>query len=386
MEGIGYRALNASYRGNFELMITTLTTASPMLPPISLVIPVFNQWSFTEPCLQALARTIPSASGPATSGPIAHEIVIVDNGSTDLTQSKLTSVAGSMWEHAKLTYIRFDENRGFNEASNVGAQRSTGEILVFLNNDTVPQTGWLESLYAALQLPNVGIVGPKLLFPDTQTINHIGYSFNQQLGGYFPIYCERPATFPPVCKPREFQALLGACLMMRRKDFFDLGMFSITGLEDIDLCLKVRAAGKRVLYTPRAEVWHHGGATFRHTDATLIPKMSNDAFNERWPSSTLERDDERYYREDGYSVIIHSNRSVELIPEHDKAKLIFADAERAWVRGEREIAVDLAKASLAVYARNIAVLRKLSLWLVEMGNIEEAQKFKYQIEFLAGMR
>ncbi len=367
--------------GVIHIMTTTETTSSTTMPAISIIIPVFNQWAFTEPCLQALARTI-----PVSSGATPHEIVVVDNGSTDATPGKLKSVVGGVWENAKLTYIRFDENRGFNEASNVGAERSSGEILVFLNNDTVPQTGWLEALYAALQLPDVAIVGPKLLFPDTQTINHIGYSFNQQLGGYFPIYCERPATFPPVCKPREFQALLGACLMMRRKDFFDLGMFSIAGLEDIDLCLKARAAGKRVLYTPRAEVWHHGGATFRHTDAALIPKMGNEAFNERWPSSTLERDDERFYREDGYGVIIHSNKNVELIAEHDKAKQIFAEAERAWSSGEKQRAIDLGTASLAVYARNIAVLRKLSLWLVELGKLEEAQNFNHQIEFLAGMR
>lgn len=376
MEGIGSFTLNASYRAKTVIQIM----ANP-LPQISIIIPVFNQWEFTEPCLQALARTIPERKDG-----LKHQIVIVDNGSTDRTQSQLRSVSGGQWANASLSYIRFDTNRGFNAASNSGAEASRGEVLVFLNNDTIPQTGWLEALWNALQLPNVGIVGPKLLFPDTQGINHIGYSYNPALGGYFPLYFNKPATFPPACKPREFQALLGACMMIRKADFMSVGMFSLDGLEDIDLCLKVRAAGKRVLYTPRAEVWHHGGATFRNTKGELIPKMTNEAFNVRWPSSTLERDDEKFYREDGYGCEIGADRVITLFADHEIARERFKTAEAAWAAGNREEAIALGRKSLELYQRNIPVLKQVALWLVEVGRPTEAAPLRELLEFLGGLR
>jgi len=349
---------------------------------ISFIIPVFNQWAYTEPCLQALARTIPA---PKTDE--KHEIILVDNGSSDETQAQLKSAANTAWGHAQLRYIRHEQNIGFNAASNAGAQASSGSILVFLNNDTVPQNGWIEGLLAALQLPKVGIVGPKLLFPETLTINHAGYSYNPAIGGFFPFYYGKPATFPPVCKPREFQALLGACLMMRREDFFALNQFSLDGLEDIDLCLKVRASGKRVLYTPRSEVWHHGGATFKKTDKALIPRMTNEAFFQAWPSAMLQQDDVRFYREDGYAVIIHEDtQTVELIAEHHAATQLLKEAQVAWARSEHDAAIELAKRSLQIYRRNISGLRQLSLWLVEKNRADEATEFSQQLEFLAGMR
>jgi GT2 family glycosyltransferase len=351
------------------------------LPPISIVIPVFNQWTFTEACLQALARTIPPGGTEQR-----HQIIIVDNGSTDQTETQLRSVAGGLWQNARLTYVRLPENRGFNEASNLGAERSDNDLLVFLNNDTVPQTGWLDGLWHTLRLRDVGIVGPKLLFPDTLTINHIGYSFNEQLGGFFPIYFDRPATFPPACKPREVQAVLGACMMIRKADFFRLGHFSLEGLEDIDLCLKAREAGLRVIFTPRAEVWHHGGATFRNTAEALIPKMTNDAFNQRWPSSKLERDDERFYREDGYTFTIHSNRSVELISRHDEARKQLALAVSAREKSDLTAAIALAEEARAIYPRNVATLRQLAGWLKESGQTERANEIQQELDFLAGMR
>jgi len=254
---------------------------------VSIIIPVYNQWEYTKACLQALFVNPPS---------MPHEIVIVDNASNDATEKEL-KVLGE--KHANLKVFRLPTNSGFSPACNYGAEVSQGELLLFLNNDTIPQPGWLEILVSEIQSPEVGMVAPKLLYPDGKRINHAGYAFNFRIGSFYSIYNEDPADSPAVNKKRAMQALLGACILIRRKTFFELGKFALYGLEDIDLCLKVQNLGLKCIYCPQSVVYHHGSVTLRLSDPKFVPQTSFTEFAEAWKQVGFIWDDYKYYMEDG---------------------------------------------------------------------------------------
>src|SRR3546814_857624 len=121
------------------------------LPRASIVIPVYGQLPHTLACLRALA-----AHPPTT--PV--EIIVVDDASPDATAATLPRIEG-------LRYHRRTSNGGFIAACNDGAALARGDFLVFLNNDTVPQPGWLDALLATFDTePRVGLAGAQLLYPD----------------------------------------------------------------------------------------------------------------------------------------------------------------------------------------------------------------------------
>ena len=120
-------------------------------PTASIVIPVYGQFAHTLACLRALA-----AHPPATP----FEVIVVDDGSRDETVDALPHITG-------VRYHRRAANGGFIAACNDGASLARGETLVFLNNDTVPQPGWLDALLGTfIDEPGTGLVGAQLLYPD----------------------------------------------------------------------------------------------------------------------------------------------------------------------------------------------------------------------------
>lgn len=255
-------------------------------PLVSIIIPVFNQWSYTDACLKALRDTVPAD--------VSHEIIVIDNASTDDTNTGL-----AQW-HSQLSTLRVDRmshNTGFSPACNRGAEISTGRYLLFLNNDTVPTPGWLQPLLAEIEQTGVGLVGSKLVSTDTFSINHAGYVFGA--GAFYGLYQDRPSTLPGANKRRDFQALLGACILITRELFFTLGAFSLDGLEDIDLCIKVKRDGKRVVYVPESVVIHHGSVTLKNSEPGSFPITCTADFGTRWSTDDVVWDDFRYYLEDG---------------------------------------------------------------------------------------
>ena len=120
-------------------------------PRASIVIPVYNHAAATLACLRALAAHPPAA---------ACEVIVVDDGSSDATAAWMPQVAG-------LRYHRRAANGGFIAACNDGASLARGETIVFLNNDTIPQPGWLDALLGTFDAnPDAGLVAAQLLYPD----------------------------------------------------------------------------------------------------------------------------------------------------------------------------------------------------------------------------
>jgi GT2 family glycosyltransferase/glycosyltransferase involved in cell wall biosynthesis len=222
--------------------------ATSETPVASLVIPVYDQFAHTLACLRALAGHPPST---------AFEVIVVDDGSRDETADALPKIAG-------LRYHRRAENGGFIAACNDGAALAHGEFLVFLNNDTIPQPGWLEALLGTFDAEsNAGLVGAQLLYPDGRLQEAGGVVFADGSGWNYGRF-ESPDD-PRFGYLRDCDYASGAAIAIPRALFAALGGFDTryapAYYEDTDLAFAVRAAGRRVIYQPAARVVHVEGAT-----------------------------------------------------------------------------------------------------------------------------
>lgn len=219
-------------------------------PEVSIIIPVFNKVEYTKQCMEALIQNTPGN---------LYEVIFIDNASTDGTEEFLKSLKGNV----KL--ITNEENRGFAKACNQGAKVASAPYLLFLNNDTEPQSGWLEKLLKVLDKDSsIAAVGSKLLFPDS-TIQHAGVIVINDKKLPDPlvarhIYYQQPAALREANLMVTYQALTAACLMFRKSAFEEVGGFDEeywNGYEDIDLCFKMRAKGWKLVYQPESVVIHH---------------------------------------------------------------------------------------------------------------------------------
>ena len=230
-------------------------------PVVSVIIPAFNKWEYTFKCLFTLLQN--------TQG-VEYETIVIDNASSDDTPAGLPMLEG-------VRVHRNEVNLGFARACNQGAQLAKGKYLLFLNNDTEPQPDWLLPMVQIVEAdPTVAMVGSKLLFPDG-TIQHGGVGFIY--GAPYPIspvhiHYRKPAEASQ--QLLELNAVTAACFLIRREVFEKLGGFDegfVNGYEDIDLCLRVRQADGRIIYTPDSVVIHHESVSdgrFSHTDQNIV--------------------------------------------------------------------------------------------------------------------
>jgi GT2 family glycosyltransferase/SAM-dependent methyltransferase/Flp pilus assembly protein TadD len=283
-----YAELIAGVRDNQQRHLEKLyAQTSPTSFTCSIIIPTWNKVELTMQCLTALASNTGNAS---------FEVIIVDNGSTDGTQEFLSTLSGD------LQLILNKENLGFAKACNQGARVARGKYLVFLNNDTIPQPGWLSSLVSEVDAhPEVGVVGSKLLYPDG-TVQHAGVVRDCQHLLPYHIYKSFAGSHPAVNQRREFQIVTAACLLIRRSLYEDVGGFDekyVNGFEDVDLCLKVRERGHVVVYQPRSVVVHLESQTPGR-------KQNEDAnaarFLDRWGMQWWAADEDLHFYIDGYKL------------------------------------------------------------------------------------
>lgn len=209
----------------------------------SIVIPAFNEVFYTRLCLISLER----------ADLCGAEVIVVDNGSSDSTPDFLCE-----WKAAgpRRIAVRSEENLGFARGCNLGASKASGDIIVFLNNDTFVMPDWLPRLLAPFEYPSVWVTGSRLLYPNGR-VQHAGVVFIEEGPGH--VFAGLPGNSPLVLKQREYQAVTGAALAIRRRVFDEVGGFDtayFNSYEDGDLCLKVREAGGRILYVPDSVAYH----------------------------------------------------------------------------------------------------------------------------------
>lgn len=253
----------------------------------SIIIPVYNRASLTRQCLNRLLDDSASSA----------EIIVIDDASTDITPELLKSYG------ARIRVITHSVNRGFAQSCNQGASIANGNFLIFLNNDTLSQKGWLENLYGyGLEHPQAAMVGAKLLYPD-DTVQHAGVVICED---QYPrhIYAGFPTDHPAVNTSRRFQVVTAACALVRRDIFTAFQGFDtryLNGYEDVDLCLRMGAAGHEIHFCHTA-VLHHLESVSRN----LEPLAQNlQLYRAEWYDRVVP-DEFRYYLEDGLIEVSYS--------------------------------------------------------------------------------
>lgn len=244
----------------------------PEAPRVSVVIPVYNHLDHSLTCLRSIGAH-PSA--------IAAEIIVVDDCSSDATAETLPQIEG-------LRYQRNAENLGFIGACNAGAAAARGEYLVFLNNDTAVQPGWLDALIETFETQDrVGLVGAKLIYPDGRLQEAGGIVFNDGSGWNYGRFSD--PTAPEHNYLREVDYCSGAAIAIRSELFAEFGGFDAhyapAYYEDTDLAMKVWARGLRVLYQPKAAVVHFEGVSSGTDTSSGIKAyqvVNQQKFLQRW--------------------------------------------------------------------------------------------------------
>lgn len=229
------------------------------LPRVSLVIPSKDSTEFLGTCIRSVRET---STYPDV------EIVVVDNGST--LPEVLELYAHLRQTDPALQIVSDPGYFNFARLNNRGAAAATGEYLVLLNNDTeVVTDDWLQEMLMYAQFPEVGAVGARLLYPDG-SVQHggivgIGAHIADHTGWH-----SRPEDrvyLDMVNTVHEALAVTAACMMIRKDTFEQVGGFSESdvpnGFGDVDLSLRLRAAGYTNVYTPYATLIHHESITRR---------------------------------------------------------------------------------------------------------------------------
>ena len=169
----------------------------------------------------------------------------------------------------KIVPIYNDSNDGsFSSNNNEAASEGDGEYILFANDDLEPLNDqWLLNMKTVLDSnQKVGAVGALLLYPDKKHIQHCGVMFSQRTNNlpFHILYKQQISKVSQyISVPRQYQAVTAACMLVRRKDFEELGGFSedfYYGFEDVAFCLDIQhKLGKTCVYTPNAQLIHHEG-------------------------------------------------------------------------------------------------------------------------------
>ncbi len=238
---------------------------------VSIIIPSKDQHKLLGYLLKTLFEK--------TAG-VTHEVILVDTGSQ---QAATQAIYDTYLAQPNFKLVHYTEPFNFSRACNFGASFAQGNLLLFLNNDMeVINADWLQAMVQWFDLPQVGIVGSLLLYPDKR-VQHAGVTIG--LGGMAAhlFRAKSPDVFSPLGAARWYRnlsAVTGACLLIRRDVFDTVGQFEEAyslNYSDVDLCAKVTDAGYRVVYTPRSILIHHENIT--HGGA--VPRQDFEVATER---------------------------------------------------------------------------------------------------------
>ena len=240
-------------------------------PTLSIVIVSFNAREHLENCLQSLA-----ASPPA----IPHDIVVVDNASTDGS----VAAVRARWPHT--TIVEQRTNSGFAAGNNAGIRAGQGTLVLLLNSDTIVPPGAIDRLVGRLTAhPDAAVAGPRLV--DADGVAEL--SFGPMISPFgelrqkivMSLHARRVAPVTAwvertTRRERYVDWVSGACLLVRRDAAERAGLFDeryFLYTEDVDFCAAIRRQGGRVLFTPAAEIVH-----LRGRSRATAPASANAAY------------------------------------------------------------------------------------------------------------
>jgi O-antigen biosynthesis protein len=258
-------------------------------PPVGILIPTRDRADLLAECVRGLKER--------TDYP-RYEIVIVDNGST---APDALALLRDLKSDPRFKVLKRPGPFNFSALSNDGARATQAPVLVFLNNDIViVESGWLKPLVRFAVMPQIGVVGAKLLFPDGR-LQHAGVVLG--FGGIAGhLYRRMPANHRGYCNrlttPHEIGAVTAACIAIAREKFEAVGGFDAENLpvdlNDMDLCLRVSEHGWTNLWTPDAVLVHHqSGTRGIDPDPFVLYRQERSYFMRRWAEKI--RDDPYFH-------------------------------------------------------------------------------------------
>lgn len=251
---------------------------------VDVVIPVFSNFEVVEKAIEALN---------ANTKNVKFQIFLVDDCSPDYHPN-----GSGFYERAKLMpnvtrIVRHTANLGFPQTVNDGAKLGNSKYILILNSDVILQSEALEILFIQLEAnADIGITAPKLLFfPNSADparpagrVQHAGVVFDIQSRPYH-IYNGWNSEHPMVNVVRDMNCATGACLLIRRKLFEELGGFDPVyergTWEDIELCLRVRMLNYKIRYLPQAVGYHFTGLSAEKSGGFPLNRNAS-IFKARW--------------------------------------------------------------------------------------------------------
>jgi GT2 family glycosyltransferase len=215
---------------------------------LSFIIPLYNRLDLLQPCLASLQATLPAG--------LDHEILLVDDGSTDGTREWIQSL------RPPFHVILNEQNLGYAAANNRAAAAAGGDVLVLLNGDLVLSPGWLQPMLEIIKkTPGAGIVGNLQFRVADGALDHAGFRIDHHC---LPVHDNRRFV---ACLPllrRKVPAVTGACMVIARSLFLKLRGFDegfCNGGEDVDLCFRARRLGFTTHVALRSRIQHHVSAS-----------------------------------------------------------------------------------------------------------------------------
>lgn len=260
-------------------------------PKVSILIPNKDARETLDTCVQSILKKSTYQN---------YEIVIIENNSTEDETFAYYKELEAQDSRIKTVFYEGDFN--YSKINNFGAEAATGDYYILLNNDTeVIEPTWIEELLGYCQMDDVGIVGAKLLYPD-DTVQHCGAVIG--LGGFAGHIltnskADDAGYFGWLKAIHDVSAVTAACLMIKRSSYEAVGGLTEefkVALNDMDLCLKVRALGQKVVVNPWAKLYHYESKTrgFEETPEKHERfKAEIKRFRDKW--SDILTDGDPYY-------------------------------------------------------------------------------------------
>jgi GT2 family glycosyltransferase len=229
---------------------------------VSIVVLNWNTSDETIECLRSLEKQTYKN----------FEVLLIDQGSRTNEKRKIREFLEKE-KNLRIRFIQNKKNVGFCEGNNIGIRKASGEIVVFLNNDTIAKKDWLENLLPCFQDDKVGAVGSKILFYDGKENNRVQY-----VGGRLTFYgmpiSEGTGTLDRESynKQKETFWAMGASFAVRKKIFDELGeLFPkeyFIYFEEVDLCWRIKNLGYKVIFCPNSVVYHKGSIAIKKAGLT----------------------------------------------------------------------------------------------------------------------
>ncbi|WP_430430705.1 glycosyltransferase [Oceanicaulis sp.] len=294
------------------------------MPDVSIIIPAYNQISYTLACIESVFASHPKSS---------FEILVGDDQSTDGTQA----AASVPMDHVR--WVRHETNQGFVGNCNLTAEHARGRHVLMLNNDTLVLPDGLDTLVETLDAdPKVGLVGSKLIYPDGR-LQEAGGIFWQDGSAWNLGRFDHPRR-PEFSYARDVDYISGASIALPRALWEKLGgfddIFRPAYAEDADLAFRVRAEGLRTVFQPRSMLVHFEGVssgTDLASGAKAYQVKNLEQLRDRWAGVLAahrpngrqpEREKERGIQK---RILFIDMTTPE--PQHDAGSLVAVETMRA---------------------------------------------------------